>query len=73
MTQGLLLFDSSQRLVICNQRYIEMYGLSADVVKPGCSFRDVIAHRKADRIVHRRRRAAMSRWCCATSSSATRW
>ena len=47
MTQGLLLFDSSQRLVICNQRYIEMYGLSAEVVKPGCTFRDVIAHRKA--------------------------
>jgi diguanylate cyclase (GGDEF)-like protein len=46
MTQGLLLFDSSQRLVICNQRYIEMYGLSADVIRPGCSFRDVIAHRK---------------------------
>ena len=37
MTQGLLLFDSSQRLVVCNQRYIEMYGLSADVVKPGCT------------------------------------
>ena len=46
MTQGLLLFDSSQRLVICNQRYIDMYGLSAEIVKPGCSFRDVIAHRK---------------------------
>jgi diguanylate cyclase (GGDEF)-like protein len=46
MTQGLLLFDSSQRLVICNHRYIEMYGLSADVIKPGCSFREVIAHRK---------------------------
>ena len=46
MTQGLLLFDATQRLVICNQRYLEMYGLSADVVKPGCSFRDVIAHRK---------------------------
>ncbi|MEA2794954.1 MAG: hypothetical protein QOI87_2334 [Bradyrhizobium sp.] len=46
MTQGLLLFDSSQRLVICNQRYIEMYGLSAAVVKPGCSFRELIAHRK---------------------------
>jgi len=45
MTQGLLLFDSSQRLVICNQRYIEMYGLSPDVIKPGCSFREVIAHR----------------------------
>jgi diguanylate cyclase (GGDEF)-like protein/PAS domain S-box-containing protein len=47
MTQGLLLFDSSQQLVVCNQRYIEMYGLSAAVVKPGCSFREIIAHRKA--------------------------
>jgi diguanylate cyclase (GGDEF)-like protein len=46
MTQGLLLFDSAQRLVICNQRYIEMYGLSAEVIKPGCSFHDVITHRK---------------------------
>ena len=47
MTQGLLLFNADRRLVVCNQRYIEMYGLSADVVKPGCSFRDIIAHRKA--------------------------
>jgi len=47
MTQGLLLFDSSQQLVICNNRYIDMYGLSADVVKPGSSFRDIITHRKA--------------------------
>ncbi|MFO1108641.1 MAG: EAL domain-containing protein [Bradyrhizobium sp.] len=46
MTQGLLLFDSSQRLVICNKRYIEMYGLSEEVIKPGCSFREVVAHRK---------------------------
>ncbi len=46
MNQGLLLFDSSGRLVVCNQRYIEMYRLSPDVVRPGCSFRDIIAHRK---------------------------
>jgi diguanylate cyclase (GGDEF)-like protein len=46
MTQGLLLFDAAELLVVCNQRYIEMYGLSPDVIKPGCSFRDVIAHRK---------------------------
>ncbi len=45
MNQGLLLFDSSQRLVVCNQRFIEIYGLSPDVVKPGCSFRDLIAYR----------------------------
>jgi len=47
MTQGLLLYDSSERLVVCNQRYISMYGLSADVVKPGLAFRDLVAHRKA--------------------------
>ncbi|MET4329416.1 diguanylate cyclase (GGDEF)-like protein [Bradyrhizobium sp. i1.15.2] len=47
MTQGLLLFDASQQLVICNQRYIEMYGLSSEIVRPGCSFHDIIAHRRA--------------------------
>jgi PAS domain-containing protein len=46
MTQSLLLFDSSQRLIVCNQRYIEMFKLSPEVIKPGCCFRDLIAHRK---------------------------
>jgi diguanylate cyclase (GGDEF)-like protein len=46
MTQGLLMYDSSARIIVCNQRYLEMYGLSSDVVKPGCSFRDLVAHRK---------------------------
>jgi diguanylate cyclase (GGDEF)-like protein len=46
MTQGLLLYDSDARIVLCNRRYLEMYNLSPDVVKPGCHFRDLIAHRK---------------------------
>jgi diguanylate cyclase (GGDEF)-like protein/PAS domain S-box-containing protein len=46
MSQGLLLFDSSEQLIICNRRYIEMYGLSREVVKPGCTFRDLLRHRK---------------------------
>src|SRR3974390_1885243 len=46
MTQGLLLYDSSERLVVCNERYISMYGLSNDFVKPGLAFRDLVAHRK---------------------------
>jgi diguanylate cyclase (GGDEF)-like protein len=46
MTQGLLLYDSSERLIVCNQRYLEMYRLSPEVVKPGLSFRDLIAFRK---------------------------
>jgi diguanylate cyclase (GGDEF)-like protein/PAS domain S-box-containing protein len=47
MTQGLLLFDSSQRLVVCNNRYIEMYGLSPRVIKPGATFVEILEHRQA--------------------------
>jgi diguanylate cyclase (GGDEF)-like protein len=47
MTQGLLLFDAQARLVICNERYLEMFALSPDIVKPGCHLRDLIEHRKA--------------------------
>jgi diguanylate cyclase (GGDEF)-like protein len=46
MTQGLLFFDSNQRLVICNQRYIDMFGVSRDVIKPGCSFHELLRHRQ---------------------------
>ena len=46
MTQGLLLFDSSGRLVVCNRQYIDMFGLSPDVVKPGVHLRDLILHRQ---------------------------
>jgi diguanylate cyclase (GGDEF)-like protein len=45
MSQGVLLFDSGLRLVICNQRYIEMYGLSQDKVKPGCTLLDLLNSR----------------------------
>ncbi len=47
MTQGLVLYDASGHIVICNQRYIDMYKLSTEVVKPGCHFYDLIRHRKA--------------------------
>ncbi len=46
MTQGLLFFDSKQRLVICNQRYIDMFGVSRDVIKPGCTFHELLRHRQ---------------------------
>jgi diguanylate cyclase (GGDEF)-like protein len=46
MSQGLLLYDSEARLVLSNRRYLEMYNLSEDVVKPGFPFRDLIAYRK---------------------------
>jgi diguanylate cyclase (GGDEF)-like protein/PAS domain S-box-containing protein len=44
--QGLVVYDSSAHVTVCNRRYIEMFGLSADVAKPGCAMRDLIFHRK---------------------------
>ena len=46
MTQGLVLYDASARIILFNRRYIDMYGLSTDVVKPGCHFHDLIRHRQ---------------------------
>ncbi len=46
MTQGLVLYDASARVVVCNQRYIDMYRLSTDIVKPGTYFYDIVRHRK---------------------------
>jgi PAS domain-containing protein len=45
MTQGLVMFDAAERMVVCNDRYREMYNLSPEVVKPGCTLREVIRHR----------------------------
>ncbi len=47
MTQGVVMFDTKERLVICNDRYLEMYNLSRDVVKPGCMLLELIQHRAA--------------------------
>jgi diguanylate cyclase (GGDEF)-like protein/PAS domain S-box-containing protein len=45
--QGLVVYDKAARITVCNQRYIEMFGLSPEVAKPGHTMQDLIAHRKA--------------------------
>ena len=45
MSQGLVMFDRAERMVICNDRYIDLYGLSREVVSPGATLRDVIRNR----------------------------
>jgi PAS domain-containing protein len=32
---GILIFDAKREVVFCNKRYMEIYGLSTDQVKPG--------------------------------------
>lgn len=46
MSQGLNMFDSQHRIVLVNRRYLEMYKLNPDVVKPGITLRQLIEHRK---------------------------
>jgi methyl-accepting chemotaxis protein len=45
MTQGLCMFDAGARLVVCNDRYLEMYGLSGGAIRPGCTLRQLVEHR----------------------------
>ncbi|MGI9410524.1 MAG: sensor histidine kinase, partial [Hyphomicrobiaceae bacterium] len=44
MIQGLCMFDRNQELIVCNRRYLEMYGFSSDVVKPGIKLQDIMKY-----------------------------
>ena len=44
MSQGLVI-DSSACLVVVSRRYLEMFGLSPDTVKPGCTILEVLDQR----------------------------
>jgi len=47
MSQGLCLFDATQRLVVCNKRYAELYGLNDEQTKPGTELRTILEYRIA--------------------------
>jgi methyl-accepting chemotaxis protein/PAS domain-containing protein len=46
MSQGLLMLHRSGRVIVCNDRYLQMYGLQAGSVGPGTPLRDVLSARK---------------------------
>ena len=39
MSQGLCFFDADHRLIVCNDRFVEMYGIPSDRVSPGTRWR----------------------------------
>jgi diguanylate cyclase (GGDEF)-like protein/PAS domain S-box-containing protein len=41
------MFDAASKIVVCNSRFIEIYGVSPEVVKPGLPLLDLLKHRKA--------------------------
>jgi diguanylate cyclase (GGDEF)-like protein len=47
ISQGLSFFDADQKLIVCNRRYSEMYGLLPDQTKVGTALSDILDYRVA--------------------------
>ena len=46
IAQGMCMFGADARITVCNRQYLEMYRLSPEVVKPGCTLVELMRHRK---------------------------
>jgi len=44
MTHGLCMFDADRKLIICNQRYASMYGVPAELIRPGTALQDILQY-----------------------------
>ena len=44
LQDGVVIYDAQDRLAICNQRFREIYALSAPVLVPGVAFQDIARH-----------------------------
>jgi diguanylate cyclase (GGDEF)-like protein len=47
MSQGLCFFDGTQRLIVCNNRYVDMYRLPRHLAQPGTTLREIVDSRYA--------------------------
>ena len=47
MAHGLCMFDCNERLIVCNERYVEISGLTPEQAKPGTSLRSILEARAA--------------------------
>jgi diguanylate cyclase (GGDEF)-like protein/PAS domain S-box-containing protein len=47
MPHGLCMFDDQQRLIVCNKRYGEMYGLTPEQTRSGTTLRSILEARVA--------------------------
>lgn len=45
MSQGLCMWSPTGRLILCNERYVQMYGLSPELIRDGVSLRELLDHR----------------------------
>jgi methyl-accepting chemotaxis protein len=45
MSQGLCLWSPKAKLILCNEPYVQMYGLSLELARPGVSLHELLDHR----------------------------
>lgn len=44
MSQGLCMFDADENLILCNNRFVEIYGLPPGSVRPGMTLQELFGH-----------------------------
>ncbi len=47
MSHGLCMFDGDHRLIVCNQKYADVYGLSREQVRAGNHIKSIFEHQSA--------------------------
>jgi diguanylate cyclase (GGDEF)-like protein len=52
MSQGLAMFDGDQRLILCNDRYAEMYRLTPEMIRPGTTLQQLAEYRIANGVYY---------------------
>ncbi len=60
MSQGLCFFDSDHRLIVCNDRFVEMYDIAPERVSPGMSLVEIVAAMTRDEYLLWRTNVAVS-------------
>ena len=46
MSNGISMFDADGNLVVWNEQYVELYGMSSDLIQRGVSIHTIVEHRK---------------------------
>ena len=46
LPHGLCMFDKDRHMVLCNDRYVEMYELPPELVEPGTPLEEIVAYRE---------------------------
>jgi diguanylate cyclase (GGDEF)-like protein/PAS domain S-box-containing protein len=69
MMQGLAMFDRDLRLIVCNRRYAEMYGLTREQLVPGTTLEQIFAYRRAAGTLYVRDTEKSLNQCSGTGDS----